>query len=65
MCRVQLQQAILLKPDWAEPYDNRGLAYAAQGDYERALADWTQAIKLQPDFADAFLNRGLVYYKQD
>ncbi len=26
------QQAILLKPEWADPYDNRGLAYAAKGD---------------------------------
>jgi Flp pilus assembly protein TadD len=32
-------QAIRLKPDWAEPYNNRGLAYAARGDYGRALAD--------------------------
>ena len=49
-------QAIQLKPDWAEPYDNRGLAYAAKGDYPRALADLSQAIQLQPNYADAFPN---------
>jgi Flp pilus assembly protein TadD len=36
----------------AEVYNSRGLAYAALGEYERAITDYGQAIRLDPAFAD-------------
>ncbi|MFZ1988909.1 MAG: tetratricopeptide repeat protein, partial [Alphaproteobacteria bacterium] len=54
-------QAIRLKPDDAFAFNNRGSAYGAKGDYDRAIADFTQAIRLKPDYAFAFYDRGLAY----
>jgi lipoprotein NlpI len=54
-------QAIRLKPDFANAFNNRGIAYDYKGNYDRAIQDFDQAIRLQPDYADAFNNRGLVY----
>jgi tetratricopeptide (TPR) repeat protein len=45
-------------------YNNRGVAYADQGDHAHAIADYTQAIALNPDFANAYNNRGLAYHHQ-
>ncbi len=54
-------QAVKLKPDGAEAYNNRGLAYDDKGDYDRAIADFDQALKLKPDDAGVYSNRGLAY----
>jgi tetratricopeptide (TPR) repeat protein len=51
-------EAIRLKPDFAEAYNNRGFARAAKGDLDGALKDYAEAIRLKPDFADAYNNRG-------
>ena len=40
---------------------NRGNAYAANGDFERGIADYDQAIRLNPTMAVAFDNRGVAY----
>jgi lipoprotein NlpI len=44
---------------WA--FNNRGLAYAKNGQYDRAIADYDQAIRLNPQDANAFNNRGVAY----
>jgi tetratricopeptide (TPR) repeat protein len=54
-------QALQLKPDWAEAYNNRGAAYDDKGEYDRAIADYDQAIKLKPDSAVVYTNRGNAY----
>ena len=51
-------QAIRLKPDHAEAYNNRGAAKGWLGRYDDALADCDQAIRLKPDYAEAYNNRG-------
>jgi tetratricopeptide (TPR) repeat protein len=51
-------EAIRLKPDYAEVYNNRGIARRAKGDVEGALHDYTEAIRLKPDYASAYDNRG-------
>ncbi len=51
-------QAILLKPDFAAAYHNRGAARCLKGDIAGALEDLNEAIRLQPDHAMAFFNRG-------
>jgi len=58
-------EAIRLKPDYADAYNNRGLAYKDQGDYAAAIRDYTEAIRLKPDYAMAYNNRGFTYTKQN
>src|SRR6478752_5678921 len=53
-------QAIRLNPDYAEAFNNRGVARKNKGDLEGALKDYNEAIRLKPDNADAFNNRGNV-----
>src|SRR5262249_43989414 len=45
-------------------HNNRGNAYAAKGDYARAIENYDESIKLNPGYARAFNNRGVVYLKK-
>lgn len=54
-------KAIKLKSDFAEAFNNRGIAYYKLGQYSMAIKDFNQAIRLKPDFAEAFYNRGAAY----
>src|SRR5205085_9544337 len=45
------------------PYLVRGGAYAALGDYAKALADFDAAAKIAPAHSFAFANRSAVYAK--
>jgi len=51
-------EAIRLKPDFADAYNNRGNARGDLDDLDGALTDDTEAIRLKPDFALAYYNRG-------
>ena len=51
-------EAIRLKPDYAEAYNNRGAVKDALGRHDDALADYAEAIRLKPDYAEAYNNRG-------
>ncbi len=42
-------------------HNNRANAYAAKGDYNRAIEGYTKAIELQPDLAITYSNRGGTY----
>jgi len=54
-------QAIRLKPDFAEAYCNRGIGYRILGKYQQAINDSSKAIKLDPQLVDAYSNRGIGY----
>ncbi len=43
-----------------EFFDNRGLSYETNGDFDRAIADFSEAIRLRPQ-ANFFTNRGNSY----
>ncbi|MEY2541534.1 MAG: hypothetical protein QOI22_1136, partial [Verrucomicrobiota bacterium] len=43
---------------------NRGNAYKAKGNTDRALADYDQALRLDPSNAGAYVDRGLVLAEQ-
>jgi tetratricopeptide (TPR) repeat protein len=45
-------------------YNNRGNAYAARADYNRAIQDFDQSIKLNPGYVKPFNNRGVAYLKK-
>ena len=48
-------------PNLADAYNNRGNAYAAKGEYDRAIDDYNQALQLNPNDTEAYNNRGIVY----
>ena len=48
--------------DLPEVYAHRGLAYLAQGEVNKALADLDRAIELQPTLALAFYARGVARF---
>ena len=57
-------ESLALNPRDGIVYLNRGIAYDALGDMERALADFEQAIRMCPKQAEAYNNRGYLRYKQ-
>jgi tetratricopeptide (TPR) repeat protein len=50
-------------PDRPEPYNNLGLLYALQGQYDKAKASVEMAIHIQPTYALAHENLGEIYAK--
>ena len=71
-CRAQTEEdlakaildydhAIALKPGFAQAYNNRGNAYAMQGNNARAIEDYDRAIKLVPNYASAYQNRAAAH----
>ena len=54
-----LDEAIALKPDYAEAYVNRGNVYLAAKRYADAIADYGRAIACNPRYADAWYNRAI------
>ena len=53
-------EALAKKPDFADAYNNRGLAKFRNDDREGALADYSRAIDTDPDFGTAYVNRAEV-----
>jgi len=54
-------EAIRIKPEYAEAYYNRGLAHKALGNAGQAIADYSRAISIKPNMAEAYNNRGNAY----
>ena len=54
-------EAIKLKPDLDEAYNNRRNAYYEKEELDKAISDYNTAIKLNPDDASAYNNRGNAY----
>lgn len=48
-------------PRDAVGYNDRGIAYANKGAYDRAIADFTKAIEIGPPMAQPYYNRGDIY----
>jgi tetratricopeptide (TPR) repeat protein len=58
---VDLNEAIRLKPDFAEAWYARGDFYVLQRRPEQALADFTEAIRLNPQIPGFYLERARAY----
>ena len=55
---------MLVFPNYAKAYDNRGYAYNGKKEYDKAISDFNEAITLNPNYAKAYYNRGVAYRKQ-
>ena len=53
MAIADYTEAIRLDPKYAKAYNNRGAAYKAKGQHDRATSDFTEAIRLNPEDAEA------------
>jgi Flp pilus assembly protein TadD len=59
--QLQAQEQTPPDPQDARACNLRGVAFARQGDYQAALAEFARAIRRDPTCVDAFCNRALVY----
>jgi Flp pilus assembly protein TadD len=57
---TEYQEALRLKPDFAEAHSNLGAALYAEGLNDAAIAEVKQALRLKPDFAEAHNGLGLI-----
>jgi tetratricopeptide (TPR) repeat protein len=60
-CTRAIQSGEYRRTGLAWAYYNRGNAYRAKGDFDRAIADYNEAIRLDPKYATAYNNRGTAY----
>ena len=51
-------KAIVLHPEFAQSYRERGVTYSNKGDFEKAVGNLTKAIELNPDFIVSYTERG-------
>jgi tetratricopeptide (TPR) repeat protein len=54
----QYQEAIRLKPDYAEAISKLGTALGEEGRTDEAISQLQEAIRLKPDYADAYNSLG-------
>jgi len=57
---LSYNKAIELKNDYAEAFNNRGIALQELKRLDEALLSYNKAIELKHDYAEAFNNRGVV-----
>ena len=50
---ADLDQAIGLNPDFANPYRHRAFAYLKKGNYIQAHADVNKALQIDPNYQSA------------
>ncbi len=52
------KQAIKINPDFAETYNNLGMALQDKGELDAAIENYNKALKIKPNFTEAFYNMG-------
>ena len=57
----ELQSLIQEFPELPEPYNNLGVLYAAQGNYEAAMSAFNSAVQARPNYKIAIQNLGDLY----
>ena len=53
-----MNEALRLRPNYADALDSRGLINLKLGQYDRALADYDAALRAKPKLASALYGRG-------
>lgn len=62
-CTDAIRNDDLVIRDLAATYTNRGIIYAANGKFEKAMEDHDQAFLLAPEMANILVNRGNVFHQ--
>lgn len=62
---IDFSKAIKINPNFAEAYNNRGLAKYKKGNIKGAILDFNKGISLQEPNADVFFYRGRALYMKD
>jgi Tfp pilus assembly protein PilF len=60
-CTRAIQSARFSGETLATLYHNRAIELRQDGDYDRAVADYSQAIRIDAEFTGAYAGRGLAY----
>jgi len=55
------KEAIRIRPEYADTYNNLGILYSYQGWFEQAIRQYEKAVQHKPDFVDALNNLGSAY----
>ncbi len=55
----QWEQALRIKPDYADPHSNLGVALEQAGNPQEAIRQYEQALRIDPDYANAHYNLGV------
>ncbi len=62
---AEFNEALRLRPEYAEAHNNIGLVLAQNGDDEKASNEFREAVRIRPDYADAHANLGAVLLLSD
>ena len=62
---AEFREAVRLRPDFAQAYNNLGLVLTQTDDDEGAVAAFHEAIRIRPDYADAHANLGAALIPTD
>ena len=54
--------ALALNPNFAEAYNDRGIAYYRRDELDRAIADYERALALRPDYVNALTNHAVAIF---
>jgi tetratricopeptide (TPR) repeat protein len=60
--RKNYEQAVKLKPDYAEAINNLGTVYYARKSFRRSIVYYKRALKLSPESASIYSNLGTAYF---
>jgi tetratricopeptide (TPR) repeat protein len=60
----EFQEAIRLRPDYAEAYNRLGSVYVLMEQNDMAKEMFKEAVRLKPDYVSAYDNLGIVYYNE-
>jgi tetratricopeptide (TPR) repeat protein len=63
-CTALIESRVESPTTVAIAHNNRGNAYTAKQEYDRAIQDYDESLKLNPEYARAFNNRGAAYHKK-